>query len=275
MKSDNKLILFSVSEAYIDSLELLSKRLDISYTLDKAVLDSFLTERSDISDQSSEPKDKKMPLYLKMDEDGLSLTDGKHELRGDFTDNLSRLKQSNLEREMLVKAAKLKGLDHPPVLIDATAGMGEDSLLLAASGFNVKLYEYDPIIASLLEDALRRAKAVPELKDIVSRMELHIENSIEAMNNLDITPDVILLDPMFPARTKSSLVKKKFQLLQQLEPPCSDAAMLLNAAISLRPRKIIIKRPAKGPYLADIKPDYSLTGKAIRYDCILPETRKF
>ncbi len=275
MKKNTNLIIYSASEAYIDSLEILSKRLDVSYTLDKEVLDAFLTEQSSTSGQSLEDNHKKLPLYLKMDDEGLSLTDGTHALRGDFTDNLSRLKQSNLEREMLIKAAKLKGLDHTPVLIDATAGMGEDSLLLAASGFNVKLYEYDPIIASLLEDTLRRAKQVPALRDIVSRMELHIENSIDAMNNLDITPDIVLLDPMFPTRTKSSLVKKKFQLLQQLEPPCSDAAMLLNAAISLRPHKIIIKRPVKGPFLADIKPDYSLTGKAIRYDCILPETRKF
>ncbi|OON88263.1 hypothetical protein BXO88_00215 [Oribacterium sp. C9] len=275
MKKNTNLIIYSASEAYIDSLEILSKRLDVSYTLDKEVLDAFLAEQSSTSGQSLEDNHKKLPLYLKMDDEGLSLTDGTHALRGDFTDNLSRLKQSNLEREMLVKAAKLKGLDHTPVLIDATAGMGEDSLLLAASGFNVKLYEYDPIIASLLEDTLRRAKQVPALRDIVSRMELHIENSIDAMNNLDITPDIVLLDPMFPTRTKSSLVKKKFQLLQQLEPPCSDAAMLLNAAISLRPHKIIIKRPVKGPFLADIKPDYSLTGKAIRYDCILPETRKF
>lgn len=275
MKQNTKLILFSSSETYIDSLELLSKRLDISYTLDQAVLENFLAVESPSCEQNSETKDKTMPLYLKLDDKGLSLTDGKHELRGDFTDNLSRLKQSNLERELIVKAAKLRALDHPPVLIDATAGMGEDSLLLAAAGFNVKLYEYDPVIASLLEDTIRRALLVPELSDIVSHMELHIENSIEAMNNLDIKPDIILLDPMFPARSKSSLVKKKFQLLQQLEPPCSDADLLLRSAISLRPHKIIIKRPVKGPFLADIKPDYSLSGKAIRYDCLLPETRKF
>ena len=41
--------------------------------------------------------------------------------------------------------------------VDATAGFGEDSLLLAAAGYNVELYEYDPVIAALLRDALRRA----------------------------------------------------------------------------------------------------------------------
>jgi len=274
---NNKLIIFVESRAYVERAESLSKRLSIPYTLDYAEALAF-TSSDEIPANTDGPKGNVAgpinSLYLKLGNDGLSLTDGKLLLRGDFTDNLSRLKQSNLEREMLVKASRLKGIDHTPTLIDATAGMGEDSLLLAASGFRVMLYEYDLIIASLLEDTLLRAASIPELSNIVSRMELHIESSIDAMQHLDFIPDIILLDPMFPERTKSALVKKKFQLLQRLEHPCSDEDTLLKAAIVARPHKIVIKRPVKGPFLAGIKPDYSLTGKAIRYDCILPETRK-
>ena len=74
---------------------------------------------------------------------------------------------------------------------------------------------------------------------------------------------------MFPARTKSALVKKKFQLLQQLERPCNDEEELLQAALAAKPRKVVIKRPAKGPYLGGVKPDYSLSGKSVRYDCLV------
>ncbi|MBQ1757738.1 MAG: class I SAM-dependent methyltransferase, partial [Erysipelotrichaceae bacterium] len=42
-----------------------------------------------------------------------------------------------------------------------------------------------------------------------------------------------------------------------------------SAAIAVHPSRIIIKRPLKGPFLAGRKPDYSLPGKAIRYDVIL------
>ncbi len=148
-------------------------------------------------------------------------------------------------------------------------------MILAAAGFRVKLYEYNSVIADLLEDALDRAADDPELSLYASRMELHKEDSIEALNNMEIAPDVVLLDPMFPERNKSALVKKKFQLLQQLEMPCVSEKELLDAAISARPFKIVIKRPAKGPYLAGVKPSYSLTGKAIRYDCIvIPENRR-
>ena len=160
--------------------------------------------------------------------------------------------------------------------VDATAGFGEDSLLLAAAGYNVELYEYDPVIAALLRDALRRAAKSSDdaLRDAVSRMDLREGDSVSAMRAMagsNEPPDIVLLDPMFPERRKSALVKKKFQLLQQLESPCegADESELLEAAEAAGPRRIIIKRPLKGPYLAGRRPGYSITGKAVRYDCIV------
>ncbi len=207
-------------------------------------------------------------LFLVQEDDCLVLTDGRLQLKGDFTSLMPRLKTSNLQREFLVKASRIKGVEHP-VLIDATAGMGEDSMILAAAGFEVYLFEYDHVIAALLKDALRRAADIPELSEAVSRMHFTEGNSIELMAGLDIEPDVVLLDPMFPARQKSALVKRKFQLLQQLEKPCTDERDLLDAALNMKPRRVVIKRPLKGPYLADVKPGYSINGKAIRYDCIV------
>ena len=205
-------------------------------------------------------------LFLTDDGSGLTLTDGKLALRGDFTGLLPRLKKSNLQSEFLVKASKIKGIEHP-VIIDATAGMGEDSMILAAAGFEVYLFEYDPVIAALLKDALDRAMEIPELKEAAGRMHFTEGNSIDNMSKLEIAPDVVLLDPMFPARQKSALVKRKFQLLQKLEKPCSDENELLEAALNVKPGRIVIKRPRKGPFLGGMKPSYSLTGKAIRYDC--------
>ena len=212
--------------------------------------------------------EKPLGLHLKINGDGLFLEDADLCMQGDFTESIKRLTHANLSHELLVKTAKLKNIEHP-CLIDATAGMGEDSLLLAAAGFEVELYESDMIIAALLEDTLRRARLNEALAPIISHMHLHIEDSIKAMNSLDYTPDVVLLDPMFPERKKSGLIKKKFQLMQQLEHPCSNEFDLLNAAMHANPKKIVIKRPAKGPYLAGKKPSYSTDGKAIRYDCII------
>lgn len=208
-------------------------------------------------------------LALVFSDQGLCLTDGKLQIMADFREMLPRLKQSNLQREMLVKAARIKGQEMPQTLVDATAGFGEDSLILAAAGFQVRLYEFDEIIAVLLQDCMERAAEIPELKAAVGRMELICGDSVEGMKNLDYTPDIVLLDPMFPARQKSGLIKKKFQLIQRLESPCSTENELLEAAEMAGPKRIVIKRPLKGPYLADRKPSYSLEGKAIRYDCMV------
>lgn len=208
-------------------------------------------------------------LFLVMEEDGLTLSDGKLKMRGDFSEMLGRLKQSNLEKEMIVKAVRIKGADRAITVVDATAGMGEDSLLLAAAGFRVIMYEYNPVIACLLKDTIERAKENALLSSIVSRMTIINGDSIEALRAMEDRPDVVLLDPMFPERQKSALIKKKFQLLQRLESPCSNEDDLLEAAIIAKPKKIVIKRPLKGPVLAGVKPSHSLSGKAIRYDCIV------
>lgn len=244
------------------------------------------------------------PVWLSVDATGLSLTDGDQAMRGDFTKLQKRLQYHNLTHELLVKATKVKGRENLRV-IDATAGMGEDSLLLAAAGCEVTLYEQDPVIAALLQDTMRRALGEAALHEIVMRMQLvegdsinHLRRLGEAGTGSDAPednaghacsaltasaaatsedtalkrPDVIYLDPMFPERQKSGLVKKKFQLIHYLEAPAENEEALMQAAIDARPFKIVVKRPAKGPYLAGLKPSYSLDGKAIRYDCyVFPE----
>lgn len=191
------------------------------------------------------------------------------ELCGDFTRMLPRLRQGRLQQELLVRAARMRGVDEPTA-VDCTAGLGEDSLLLAAAGFRVTLFERDETIAALLADAMERAAAEPQLEEAVGRMTLVGGDSIAGLTELGFAPDVVYLDPMFPARTKSAAVKKKFQLLHHLEQPCEEEEALVAAALAAGPRKVVIKRPAKGPQLAGIKPSYSIAGKAVRYDVLVP-----
>ena len=152
---------------------------------------------------------------------GVSLTGYGLAYQGDFENMLHRVTHGRLQHEMLVRASKSEKPGRKA--IDATAGMGEDGFLLAAQGYEVTLYEQNPVIAVLLKDALRRAKKHPVLKEIAARMKL--------------------------------------------EPPCSQETDLFDAAISADPDKIIVKRPLKSEFLAGRKPSYTLSGKAIRYDC--------
>lgn len=208
-------------------------------------------------------------LELVRDARGLALTDGTMEVRGDLARLAPRLRPGTVQRELLVRAAKLKGSGNAgeaPMAVDATAGLGDDALLLAAAGFHVLLFERNPAIAALLLDALERAATDIRLSEAVGRMELAGADSIAALPHLNPTPDVVLLDPMFPAKHGGARAKKKLQLLQRLEEPCEDEGALLDAAFAAHPRKVVVKRPLKGPHLAGRKPSYSLAGTTVRYD---------
>ncbi len=219
-------------------------------------------------DASSVNELKRAGLELRRDADGLILEGDGMRLRASFDDMKRRLLHGKLNGELLVRAARLKGIEEP-TLVDATAGLGQDSLLLAAAGFSVTLIECNPVIAAMLVDAIERARCDSELADAAGRMRVIEGNSLKVLRDLSMPPDVVYLDPMFPGRSKSAAVKKKFQLLHRLEMPCEDEMTLLEAARAAHPRKIVIKRPVKGPHLAGVKPDYTLRGKAVRYDCIV------
>ena len=172
-------------------------------------------------------------LTVLFDSKGVSLSGFGLSYQGDFENMLHRVTTGRRQHEMLAKAVKTD--QENLKAIDATAGMGEDSLLLAACGYQVTLYEQNPVIAILLKDALRRAKKNMILKEIAARMKLVEGDSVECMSGLLDPVDVIYLDPMFPARQKSSLINKKLQLIQKLEPPCSEETDLFDAAIKAGP----------------------------------------
>ena len=205
--------------------------------------------------------------FLRLDEKGLTLVEGKLELRGDFRQLLPRIQGGHLQHEKLLRAARSKDLPAHPLAVDATAGLGEDAFILASGGYSVVLCEYNPVIAALLADALERAGKDPELAQIASRMTLAAGSSIDFLNRMDKKPDLVYLDPMFPAKQKSGISKKKLQLFQKLEMPCSREEELMEAALAAGPERIIVKRPVKGQALAGKKPSHSIGGKKIRFDC--------
>lgn len=231
-------------------------------------------------DVTSDPSDcENEDMYLRLDESGLSLVRGRMVLKGDFRQMLRRVLGGNLQHERLLRAARWKGLPAEPVAVDATAGLGEDSFILAAAGYHVIMCEYNPVIAALLKDALKRAQETafhkPEdqkLREIALRMELREGDGAEILTSLERRPDMVYLDPMFPAKQKSGISPKKLQMFQKIEAPCADEEGLLAAAFAAAPSRIIVKRPVKGRPLAGRRPGFSISCRNVRYDCYLPNT---
>ncbi len=190
----------------------------------------------------------------------------------DFTQGRTRYRRRQLNQEMVLKATKIKGVASP-LVIDATAGLGRDGFLMAAAGWRVQMVERNPIIAALLKDGLLRAEKHPETESICRRITFIPGDALDYLSSLCEPPDAIYLDPMFPPRSKTAKVKKDLQLLQLLDHQTFDQNGLLWASLAAEPKKVVVKRPLKGAYLAGHKPSYSLGGKAVRFDIYIGNRR--
>lgn len=176
--------------------------------------------------------------------------------------------------QMIAKAIGIQPGVRPTVL-DATAGLGRDAFVLACLGCQVYMIERNPVVAALLADGLRRARLDLQVAGIVQRMPLLIGDAIELMSAwTEESPQVIHLDPMFPSRDKSALVKKEMRLFKPLVGADDDAPDLLAAALALATHRVVVKRPRKAPAIAGTPPTYSLDGKSSRYDIYAKKSLK-
>lgn len=174
--------------------------------------------------------------------------------------------------QMIAKAVGIKAGCYPHVL-DATAGLGKDSFVLASLGCKTTMLERSPVVQVLLEDGLNRAldfaqSEDPELQRLLQRMVLIKQDSCLYLESLspDFFPDVIYLDPMFPERQKSADVKKEMAAFHSVVGKDDDADSLLPLALSRANYRVVIKRPRKAPFLNNQSPSYQLEGKSSRYD---------
>lgn len=171
----------------------------------------------------------------------------------------------------LAKAVGLKnGLT--PRIIDATAGFGKDAFVFASLGCQVLMIEQQPVIAALVADAMQRARHHADTSDIISRLRLHQGDAVTYLANLSEAdrPEVVYLDPMYPTRDKSALVKKEMQFLQQLVGANNNNNELLAIARQAAIKRVVVKRPRGAEYLADQKPHASIESKNTRYDIYTP-----
>lgn len=177
----------------------------------------------------------------------------------DTTGELSPLTlERRIERHGDSLLRKALGKRVPETVVDATAGMGRDAREIAAMGAEVIAIERHPGLWALLN-------------------ELWLDNPVfvhaDAREWLAATgtrPDVVLLDPMFPARRKSAAVKNEARVLQALVGDDQDTNDLFRAAERVAGR-IVVKRPLKAPPLVDDrKPTHVLRGKSVRFDVYVP-----
>ena len=186
----------------------------------------------------------------------------------DFGSAGMRHRRGSGHNELLGRAV---GIGKVSVLrvLDATAGLGRDSFVLADLGCDVLMCEREPLMAVLLESGLDRGRASgdPWLEGVLARMRLWQGDAISLPVEDLGAVDVIYLDPMFPARSKRAAAKKEMALFQLLLAGKADGAdELLAWSLEQDVARVVVKRPSKADYLAHRKPSHVIAGRAVRYD---------
>ncbi|MBV1920331.1 MAG: class I SAM-dependent methyltransferase, partial [Pseudomonadales bacterium] len=177
--------------------------------------------------------------------------------------------RQNVRQELSVKAVFGRDKKSAPNVLDMTGGLGRDSFILACAGCNVTTLERNPLVFLLLSDGLYRAETDFELQAVVQYIDLHYYDAVvcDAVVAPDIANcDVVYMDPMFPERTKSALVKKEMRVFRDVVGEDVDVHQLFEQARNVARKKVIVKRPRKSAFIKDKKPTYSVEGRSSRFD---------
>jgi len=178
-----------------------------------------------------------------------------------------RCLKSNRKNELIAKAVGLKN-NSTLSIIDATAGLGRDGFILSTLGCIVRCLERSPIIAALLQDGIDRLQntSAPNVS-----LSLTATDALTYLEQLDYAefPDVIYLDPMFPTRQKSALVKKEMRMLRDLVGDDLDTAALLDLALRRAKKRVVVKQPRLAPQHIGKTPSIVFSGQSCRFDVYL------
>lgn len=178
-----------------------------------------------------------------------------------------RLKYGGKYSQPLAKAIGLKSLGNCSVL-DATAGLGADGMLLAAWGCQVTMLERNLLVFSLLQDGIQRAQKDEQF----GKLDFSCLN-IDAKDFLRDQAKkfaVIYLDPMFRPERRRAKQGKNMQALETiLANEKNNIDGLLKLARIQARRRVVVKRAKNSPWLDSQAPSFSIKGEASRFDVYL------
>ncbi|MBX3462115.1 MAG: class I SAM-dependent methyltransferase [Planctomycetes bacterium] len=181
---------------------------------------------------------------------------------------LARRLRSARRDEPLARAVGLPRRATPPSVVDATAGLGRDALVLAQLGCQVLALERQPALALLLAAALHDSP-------LRTRLQVRCVDAVAWLAACPpaAAPAVVCLDPMFPT-TGTAQVKKEMQVCRALAGGATGSAdgeadaELLRAARRLARERVVVKRHPHAPPLAE-RPSFQVAGKRVRFDVYL------
>ena len=181
---------------------------------------------------------------------------------------LHRLKYGKGRGQNLAKAVGMK-FNKNRNIIDATAGLGYDSFILASLGAKVTLIERSEKMYKILQNGINEGVSFGgDIEKIINRMELLFGDSKDILPKLK--PEVIMIDTMYKDRNKTALVKNNMRLVREIVGPDSDYIELLKVALNCAKNRVVLKQPRYAEPIKEIrKCSHQILGKTIRYDIFM------
>jgi 16S rRNA (guanine1516-N2)-methyltransferase len=180
------------------------------------------------------------------------------EIDRELTRHEEYFKKSSLQKELLAKALGVKGPYRPKVL-DLTAGMLGDSMLMLSFGCEVWATERHPVIRFLIESALQNAQH-PKLK----QFHFLSQDASTILNNCPAV-ETIYFDPMFEDVNEKTSPRKEMRIFRSLVGSDLDAEAVFIEALNKKPKRLVVKRPKQSMQLVQ-EPSVEYIGKSTRYD---------
>ncbi|WP_293451534.1 class I SAM-dependent methyltransferase [Planktotalea sp.] len=191
-------------------------------------------------------------------------------LRVDFVSGAvgHRLRFGGGRGQDLAKAMGLRA-GKTPSIIDATAGLGRDSFLLASLGAQVTMIERSAQMHALLVQGMERAfDEGGAFREIIESMTLLHGDAKDLLP--DLSAQAILIDPMHPPRKNSALVKRELRQVREIVGTDEDAADLVRIALNCARNRVVLKWPAKADPIEDVRAcSHQILGKSTRYDVFM------
>ena len=160
-------------------------------------------------------------------------------------------------KEPLARALGLKKGKVKPTVLDATAGMLGDSLLM----YNFELaaltcLERHPMVASLITNALNNHPLQGLAFKYLPAMEV------------DESFDVCFFDPMYAEKNTKTAPKKEMLVFRDIIGADNDAKDVAKHLLSLSRERLVVKRSSKAGVLLE-SPHHTIAGKSTCYDVYL------
>ncbi|MBQ3884369.1 class I SAM-dependent methyltransferase [Succinivibrio sp.] len=208
-------------------------------------------------------------IVLELSDDSITPQDFEIDL---FRDKLLwRLSHSGKNSEAVCRA--VIGKTVKPLVFDATAGLGRESIILQSAGCQVYMFERNPVIWLLLKSAMTHAENNTDILSSLKNGLPHLTSLGSVAEQLSRgeklpEPEVIYYDPMFPQRTKSALVKKDMRVFHEIVGFDQDTTEYANFLLTVAKHHLVVKRPSNEPPLElNLRRSSFVDGKACRFDC--------